>query len=46
MDDDLLDGFPPDLLTVHSSQWRSIQVDLGSLGFSARRLSLDIHLTY
>jgi len=35
MDDDLLDGFPPDLLTVHSSQWRSIQVDLGSLGFTA-----------
>jgi hypothetical protein len=34
LDDELMADFPADVLTVHSSQWKSVQVDFGSLGFS------------
>ena len=34
LDDELMADFPEDVLAVHSSQWKSVQVDFGSLGFS------------
>ncbi|ELR17878.1 GATSlike protein 1, putative [Acanthamoeba castellanii str. Neff] len=34
LDDELMADFPEDVLAVHSSQWKSVQVDFGSLGFT------------
>jgi hypothetical protein len=34
LDEEVLSLFPKDLIQVHSSKWRCIQVDFGSMGFT------------